>query len=331
MDIQELGEEGLIRYLKEQFPSKGTLVGIGDDCAVIPDSQGSALLITTDALVEGVHFITSHISAQDLGYKTIAVNVSDIAAMGGTPSCALLTLALPKQIPCQWLFDFFQGMKDACQEWNIALIGGDTVGSQQNLFINLTLTGNVLAQNVKYRHQAKSSDIIAVTGFLGDAAAGFKALQDDITRTPEIENLIYQHQRPRPHFQEGKWLASHATVHAMMDISDGLNCDLQKLLQSSAVGATVETTKIPLSPCLRKVCYENEWNSLDLALTGGEDYCLLVTIAPEAFDKIQLEFENNFAVSLKPIGHIISSPQTLSYMHDGRPLKLSVHSYSHFK
>lgn len=330
MEIRELGEEGLIRYMKGQFLSKCTTVGIGDDCAVIPNSSGKVLLITTDALVENVHFIRSQISARDLGYKAIAVNVSDIAAMGGTPSWAVLTLALPKSTSCQWLFDFCQGLKDACHAWNIELLGGDTVGSEQGIFINLTLTGHVSLQNVKYRHEANIDDVIAVTGSIGDAAAGFKALQEKITRTQDVNVLIQNHQRPRPHLQEGKWLASHGSVHAMMDLSDGLCCDLQRLLQSSAVGAIVETTQIPISSCLQKVCHENGWQALDLAIAGGEDYCLLVTIAADAFDTIQIDFKNKFGLPLYAVGRICPTPPIISYTHDGHPITLTVPIYSHF-
>lgn len=331
MEIKELGEEGFIRYLKEQFPSKGSAFGIGDDCAVIPDSSGKALLITTDALVEDVHFIKSQISAQDLGYKVIAVNVSDIASMGGTPSYALLTLALPKSTSCQWLFDLCQGIKEACQTWNIELLGGDTVGSKHGVFINLTLTGYAPLQNVKYRHQAKIDDVIAVTGCIGDSAAGFKALQERITRTQDVDVLIQCHQRPKPHLEEGKWLASHDSVHAMMDLSDGLCCDLQRLIQSSAVGAIIETTQIPISSCLQKACHENGWQALDLAVGGGEDYCLLVTIAADAFDTIQLAFKNKFGSPLYAIGRITPSPQVISFCQHGRPVTLTTSSYSHFE
>ncbi len=148
MDFKDWGEEKFIEYLKESFPIKGSILGIGDDCAVIPGDDGKAWIATTDAMVEGVHFIKDKIPPKDLGYKTVAVNVSDIAAMGGEPKYAFLTISLPKTIDRAWVCELIQGVKEACEKWDLLLLGGDTVGSKRDIFLNMTIIGSaVLSKN----------------------------------------------------------------------------------------------------------------------------------------------------------------------------------------
>ena len=279
MQIRDLGEDVFIQSLQKQFAVDGPNVGIGDDCAVIPAGRGVAWLVTADALVEGVHFLKDQISPNDLGYKTIAVNVSDIAAMGGVPKYAFLSIAFPKTVDCDWACRVVQGVKDACEKWNISLLGGDTVGSKRDIFINLTLIGSARRTCIKYRHQAKAGDVICVTGCLGDSGGGLKALQEGSAKDGDASHLIHAHFHPEPHLEEGAWLASHREIHAMMDVSDGLDCDLKRLVRSSNCGASIETSRVPISDPLVKVSLKNQWDVLKLALTGGEDYCLLLTIS----------------------------------------------------
>src|SRR4051812_47864077 len=177
MLFKEWGEENFVQYLSSHFPAQNPAVGIGDDCAVIPCEQGTVCLITTDALIEGVHFLKEQILARDLGYKTVAVSVSDVTAMGGVPKYAFLSIAIPKAMECAWVCDVIQGVKEGCEKWGLLLLGGDTIGSKRDLFLNLTLMGSASAEKVKYRHQAKIGDTICVTGNLGNAGGGLKALQ----------------------------------------------------------------------------------------------------------------------------------------------------------
>ncbi len=331
MRFQDWGEERFIQHLANNFPVSGSIVGIGDDCAVIPGELGMAWLVTTDALVEGVHFLKDQISARDLGYKTVAVNVSDITAMGGEAKYAFLSIALPKAVDCAWVCDMIQGMKDACEKWNILLLGGDTVGSKRDLFLNLTLIGSAVAAKIKYRHQAKPGDVICVSGYLGDAGAGFKAIQEQISKTENIEYLLHAHFHPEPHPDEGMWLASQIAVHAMMDISDGLDCDLKRLIKSSQNGAVIEISKIPISPILNRVSLENGWDTLQLALTGGEDYCLLLTVSTDDFDAIRDSFQKTFGLPLFDIGHITSQSGQLIYNKDGKAIQTNYKNFDHFQ
>jgi len=330
MNFEKWGEENFIEFISKEFPVDRNIIGIGDDCAVIPIEEGKAWLITTDALVEGVHFLKNEISAKDLGYKTVVVNVSDIYAMGGMPNYAFLTIALPKTLECIWMQQFIKGFKEACKKWNILLLGGDTVGSKRDIFINLTLIGLGDQNKIKYRNQAQSGDVICVSGFLGQSAGGLKALQTKTPRSLPVNHLIHTHFRPELLIEEGSWLASHSEVHAMMDISDGLNCDLKKLLKKSDKGAVVDIDQIPISPQLLEVSITQEWDALELALVGGEDYCLLLTVCSDAFNALQKSFQKQFQRSLFAIGNINDSSNELIYQRKGESIPINYTSYNHF-
>ena len=318
MTIQSWGEDRFIQYIADKFSSIPGISGIGDDCAVIPTQNGEAWLVTTDALVEGVHFIKEQIPPQSLGYKTIAVNVSDIVSMGGQPKYAFLVIALPKSTPIEWLKQFVEGIHQACKEFNIFLLGGDTCGSKRDLFLNVTLTGRAKEENIKFRHSAKAGDLLCTTGFLGNSAGGLYALEQPLSLSPAVEFLIHSHFHPQPSIEEGIWLGSQKSVHAMMDISDGLDCDLRRMLNASHCGAIVELTQLPISPALKQVCQENLWNATELALTGGEDYCLLLTVASDDFERIKAEFQHTFSRPLHTIGYILSILISLSIKLKGK-------------
>jgi thiamine-monophosphate kinase len=329
MQIKDWSEDGFIKHLAEHFPASDLVCGIGDDCAVIPAEQEMAWLVTTDALVEGVHFLKEQISAEDLGYKTVAISVSDVAAMGGIPKYAFLSIALPKSSDCQWLHNLVEGIKEACSKWEILLLGGDTVGSKRDLFLSLTLIGSAEASKVKYRHLAKAGDILCVTGHLGDALGGLKALQG--RQTASKESLIQAHFHPEVDVNMGIWLASQEDVHAMMDLSDGLDCDLKRLLKSSQCGAVVEVSKIPISDALLQTSLENGWDHLSIALSGGEDYCLLLTVSPEAFEELQKAFQSEFEMPLHAIGKITQQPEELIYQKHGETFLVDCTSFDHFQ
>jgi len=331
MQIKEWGEESFIDYLSKTFSSSSSVLGIGDDCAVIPENQDKAWLVTTDALVEGVHFLKDQISARDLGYKTVAVNVSDIAAMGGVPKYAFLSIALPKSTEQRWLHDMMEGIKEACNQWDINVLGGDTVGSKGALFLNLTLIGTAHPTKIRYRSTAQEGDIICVNRCLGDSAGGLKALQENVLDSPEVARLVKAHFHPEIFLEQGIWLASQDTVHAMMDLSDGLDCDLKRLIKSSQKGALIETTHIPLSKELLKICYDRYWDSMNLALFGGEDYSLLFTVSFDAFTELQHNFQNEFQMPLHAIGCITSQSTVLNYETNGQRTQIEQKFFDHFQ
>lgn len=326
MQIKNWDEDSFIHHLANQFPASGTLMGIGDDCAVIPGEEGMAWLATSDAFVEGVHFLKEQMAASEVGYKVVAVNVSDIAAMGGKPKYAFLTVAIPSTLDYEWLKQMTQGVKEACQTWEVLLLGGDTVRSKRDIFISLTLIGSAIQTNLKYRHMAEPGDLICVNGYLGDSGGGLKALH---TETPNAQRLIDAHFRPQPNPQEAMWLASHAEVHGMMDISDGLNCDLHRLATASKCGGVIELTQLPISETLRQVSIANNWNALELALTGGEDYCLLFTVAKKTFNSINQSFSEKFEKELYNIGEVTEKIGELSYQENGHPVQMQLKDFQH--
>lgn len=331
MQIKEWGEENFIEHLARNFNSDPSILGIGDDCAVIPTGSDLSWLVTTDALVEGIHFLKGQISAKDLGYKTIAVNVSDIAAMGGRPHYAFLSIALPKETEQHWLCEYIEGIKSACTLWNIQLLGGDTVGSKRDLFINLTLVGSANSTEIKYRSQAKAGDIICTNGTLGDSAAGLKCLQENIKTSKNAEMLIKAHFHPNIELEQGIWLASKAEVHAMMDLSDGLNCDLKRMMRKSKCGASIETAKLPLSQALLNVCLTQDWDPQALAVSGGEDYTLLFTVASDKFEELQRSFQRTFKSPLYAIGHITPLIDVIQYICQGKEIEMNQTHFDHFQ
>ena len=282
MDLKELGEFGLIERIKEALggPMPDGVLGIGDDCAVLPQAGGMETLVSTDMLLEGSHFLRGDIPARLLGWKSAAVNFSDIAAMGGRPVGSFLSLGLPAGLDSDWMDAFLAGYKECSQYCGAPLLGGDTTTSQDGIAINVTVIGQCQRGRSRKRSSAVPGDLVCVTGPLGDSAAGLQAILQGVRGSEDAEALVERHYRPVPRVSEGQALAATPGVHAMMDISDGIASDLRHILKASGVGAAVRTQDVPLSAELRRVCAQQGWDATTLALTGGEDYELLFTMAP---------------------------------------------------
>lgn len=308
MNINKLGEFGLISHIATKFKDliPSGCSGIGDDCAIIPVSATQSMVVTSDMLIEDVHFITSKITPYQLGYKSLAVNLSDIASMGATAHSSFLSIALPSHITVDWCNDFFEGYR----AHNIALLGGDTTKSTDKIAINITAIGIVDNVNIKLRSGAQVGDKIYVTSTLGDSAGGLRAILEGVDSP-----LIDAHNMPIPHLVQGLELGTECHVHSMMDVSDGVASDLRHILRASGVGAKIDLTEIPISESLRN----SRWNALELALTGGEDYCLLFTASPT--------FKTNYqmigTITKEPIGEII-------YTQNGIIKPLNFSGFTHF-
>ena len=282
MDLKELGEFGLIERIKEALggPMPDGVLGIGDDCAVLPQAGGMETLVSTDMLLEGTHFLRGDIPARLLGWKSAAVNFSDIAAMGGRPVGSFLSLGLPAGLDSDWMDAFLAGYKECSQYCGAPLLGGDTTTSQDGIAINVTVIGQCQRGRSRKRSSAVPGDLICVTGPLGSSAAGLQVILQGARGSEVAEALVERHYRPMPRIPEGQALAATPGVHAMMDISDGVASDLRHILKASNVGAVVRTEELPLSAEMRQVCAQQGWDATKLALTGGEDYELLFTMAP---------------------------------------------------
>ena len=280
--LADLGEFGLIERIRARFPAPDGVTGIGDDCAVLTQHGGLDSVVSTDMLIEGTHFLREDIPPFDLGWKSAAVNLSDIAAMGGKPTGTFLSLALPADLPVAWIDAFLDGYAELSGRFDVPLLGGDTTASPDRICINVTVMGECPYGRSRLRSGAAVDDLICVTGPLGDSAAGLKAILEGVERDADVQALIDRHYRPLPRVAEGQELRLNLGVHAMMDISDGIGSDLQHILDASEVGAQIDRSAIPLSLALKRVCARRGWDPLALAIGGGEDYELLFTCTRQA-------------------------------------------------
>lgn len=290
-------EFGLIEAIRrgcEALP-KNDFEGIGDDCAVLPIGEGEALVYTTDLLVERIHFLREAATPEEVAHKALHVNLSDVAAMGVRPVATLLSVALPREMmQGDWAERFTQGYIAASKACGVALIGGDTTASERDIVINVTAIGRGSQSQLKRRCDARVGDLICVCGELGASGAGLRQILEGRGDTP----LARLHKLPTAQIREGVLLGEWPEVHAMMDLSDGLAGDLKHILKASQRGAEVELEQIPIA----------EGADLDTALSGGEDYKLLLTLRPEAFEELKSTLHERLDCPLYPIGRIIESP-----------------------
>ena len=339
MDLSKLGEFGLISRLQSRlkYRSSQVIQGIGDDCAVLSLNNGNYQILTTDALVETVHFNLKTHTPEQLGWKTMAVNISDIAAMGGQPKFAVISVGIPKSVPVDFLDRFYKGLNQASQKYKVALVGGDTVSSPKHLFINLALLGETRKKRVFVRSGARPGDKIFVTGTLGDSALGLKILESPRKKWkgPETlrKKLIQRHLKPDPRVEVANWLAkSKFKVTSMIDISDGLTQDLGHILKAGKVGAELRESELPISQPLSKYSLINGLPALELALSGGEDYELLFTLAPEDVTYLDTESITKVDQPVTQVGVITAKKGIRLISKTGRSKTLHrPMGFNHFK
>ena len=325
-DLRKLGEFGLIDRIAQRLPAgAGVAVGIGDDAAAFTPAPGQLSLITTDMLVEGIHFDLSYSDPLSLGKKALSVNLSDIAAMGGKPRYYLLSLAIPPAMTLDFLDDFISGMLSRAEQFGVQLIGGDTCSSSGPLVLTLTVLGEQCPDLLLRRSGARPGDQICVTGTLGDAALGLRLLRQGVGQG----NALARHLDPVPRVLEGLALAEATIPSAMIDLSDGLLADLGHILDLSAVGARIYSEALPLSDTFREHFPTVTEEALSLALAGGEDYELLFTAPPE---KIPLIFPllEKLGTPVTVVGTITAEKTRAVISPDGRELSLNSKGYDHF-
>ena len=326
MEIAKLGEFGLIDRLTKDLENKNesTKYGVGDDCAVLhyPDSE---VLVTTDMLMEGVHFDLTYIDLQHLGWKSAMVNISDIFAMNGTPRQITVSLALSKRFTVEDMEEFYAGLRLACEKWNVDIVGGDTTSSYTGLAISITCIGEARKEDIVYRNGAKNTDLICVSGDLGAAYMGLqllereksvyyqqvneakkkgdkKALEELAHFNPDFAGKEYLLQRQLQTEARGDIINKlrEAGIHptAMMDISDGLSSELMHICKQSGVGCRIFEKEIPIDYQTAVMAEEMNMNVTTCALNGGEDYELLFTVPIGDLDKVK-DMEG-----VRMIGHI---------------------------
>jgi len=301
-------EDELVARIRERLrgvPDERILVGIGDDAAVWQPSRTNRSVITTDALVEGVHFDRALMSARDAGWRALASNLSDAAAMGARPVLATIALGFPPDTDPEWLLDAYDGIAELATRARCAVAGGDLTRAPAITFA-ITVVGEVRASNLKTRAGARPGDVVAVTGSLGASRAGLFVAKErpDPANDPAAANALAAFRTPQPRLREGRWLGASRSVRAMMDLSDGLSTDLARLCAASGCGAVVEN--VPVHPSARRIA-ELAGGDADperWALDGGEDFELLVAIEKRAFAHLASRFRAHTGRELLRVGRI---------------------------
>jgi len=312
-----LAEKSLIERIRRRVRTGSAVVaGIGDDCAVLRVPAGHELLVTTDFTLEGVHFRREWHPPEVVGWRCLTRGLSDIAAMGGEPLAAFLSLAVEREIPQKWVDRFLSGLLEAAEDFRIPLAGGDTAQSAGGVHADIVVVGSVPKGKAVLRSGARPGDQIYVTGDLGGSAAAIARLREGKARAADYE----RHFHPVARVKAGQWLRRRGLASAMIDVSDGLSTDLEHVCQESGVGAVVEADAIPRARVGRPAAQV----APDLALHGGEDYELLFTSAKEIPAKVA-------GVSVTRIGRITRGRGMVLVQDDGRRQGLAARGWEHFK
>jgi len=336
--LAELGEFGLINHITKYFKveNSSTIKAVGDDAAVLEASEKQTL-VTTDLLIEGVHFDLSYMPLKHLGYKAVMVNLSDVYAMNGVAEQITVSIAVSNRFPLEAIEELYAGIQLACETYKVDLVGGDTTSSTKGILISVTAIGKANKEDVVYRNTAKETDLIVVTGDLGAAYLGLQVLERekqvfkvDPNNQPDLDNYTYLIERQlKPEARNDvagflKELSVKPT--AMIDISDGLSSELFHICTQSKVGCKIYEDKLPLDPQVISTCEEFELDSTMVALSGGEDYELLFTVPIADFDNIK--GNPNFSI----IGHVTAENQGLNLItRAGQEIELKAQGWNGLK
>jgi thiamine-monophosphate kinase len=302
-------------------------LSIGDDAAAFKPRRNHLTLISTDALVEHVHFDLRYFAPEDLGWKALAVNLSDIAAMGGTPLYVTTSIALPRKMPAHFLEGIYRGLAKLARQHGVTLIGGDTCSSRDGVFLDVTIVGEVEPRKLVTRSSARPGDLLYVTGELGGSAMGLELLaQASPPSKRHNSTLIQRHLRPRPRCALGRFLAHRRLPSAMIDLSDGFSSDLHRLCQASEVGAVIWGDFLPCQRIPARQHSLLSQSGFNYALNGGEDYELLFTVPPRLRKRVPKLFQG---VPIGNVGHITSDTSVWLWQGD-RKTKLLPAGFDHF-
>ena len=336
--LADLGEFGLINHITKYFKieNASTVIGIGDDAAVLEASEKQTL-VTTDLLIEGVHFDLSYMPLKHLGYKAVMVNLSDVYAMNGVAEQITVSIAVSNRFPLEAIEELYSGIQLACETYKVDLVGGDTTSSTKGILISVTAIGKVEKEDIVLRSGAKETDLIVVSGDLGAAYLGLQVLERekqvfkvDPNNQPDLDNYTYLIERQlKPEARRDisgflKELAVKPT--AMIDISDGLSSEIMHICSQSKVGCKIYEEKLPLDPQVISACEEFNIDSTMVALSGGEDYELLFTVPIADFEAIK--GNPNFSI----IGHITAENQGLNLVtRAGQEIELKAQGWNSTK
>lgn len=336
-EVSTLGEFGLIDHLTKNNETRNvsTVVSIGDDAAVI-DHFGRQTVITTDLLVEGVHFDLMYTPLKHLGYKSVIANISDVYAMNATPTQIVISIAISNRFSVEALDEFYEGIYAACKKYDIDLVGGDTSSSNKGFIISITAIGEVVPDNYVKRSGAQKNDLLCVSGELGGAFLGLTILErekkifEETGAQPDLENQAYivgRLLKPEARKDIVEFFASEEIIPtSMMDISDGLSSDVLHICKQSNVGCLIYEDKLPINEEAKQFAYKLELDPTACALSGGEDYELLFTIAQPDYDKIQ----KHSGISI--IGYITEAAEGKNIItRGGNKYELIAQGWNHMK
>ncbi|MGH9370539.1 MAG: thiamine-phosphate kinase [Vicinamibacterales bacterium] len=335
--LESLGERGLVALIRKRFPASPNLlqVGIGDDAAVAVPARGALEVLTTDGLVEGIHFDLAFSSFHDIGYKALAVNVSDIAAMGGTPRLALLSLILPSRLTVANIDAMLDGFEQMASEAGVTLAGGNITTSPGPLVVDVSLLGAVRPRKVLTRSGGRPGDLLYVTGAVGAAFAGLDWLRNssqgrlEAPSDPALSACVARYRRPEPRFRLGAILGRTRAASACMDSSDGLADAVRQLAGASGTGAAINAALLPVPDCARQWFSSRGADPVSSSLIGGDDYELLFSVPPRRRGRLRHAVRHARGLPVARIGELTASPD-LVLIRAGKPEPLP-EGFTHFK
>jgi thiamine-monophosphate kinase len=333
---KKTGEHELIQTLERLLRAKksktrGVVVGVGDDTAVVRPRSGEDLLMTTDALIEGQHFRREWFSGVELGWRLAAVNLSDIAAMGGRPLYGLLSLGIPDDVGTDYIKDIERGVRDHLAKYGASIIGGNISGIDGALVCDFTLVGAVPTGKAWRRRCKPGRDAIVVIGNIGEARAGLHMVGIDKPQRP-FQRLVRAYKRPKPLLEVVELLRREKGIHGMIDVSDGLSTDLIHICRASNAGCEVDLEQVPLSKTLQEFCIEHGKVALQLALHGGEDYALIVSVDAKRADAVVSTIRDKTGIPATRVGRFTGSKGVYTLIASrGRRMPLMPKGWDHLK
>jgi len=336
MDISELGEFLLIDRLARivAVERSDVVVGIGDDVAVLDNGGAELILAKVDSQVEDVHFLRSGISPHQLGRRALAINLSDIAASGGRPRWALVSLALPTDIEVAWVDGLYQGLCEEGNRFGVAVVGGNMARSSQTIFVDVFVLGQACREDLLLRSGAHPGERVLVTGHLGDSTAGLSLLLDPALSVGDDERdaLLARHFTPTPRLAESAVITRLGLATAMIDLSDGLSSDIGHICERSGVGVRLWAERLPVSPAAHHVAKLTRREPWRLALEGGEDYELCFTAPPAVVDELAAAVEWETGTPVTVVGETLPADAgRWLVLEDGQELSLEARGWEHFK
>jgi len=333
MKVSDVGEFGLIDLIKGDtiFNPKEVVVGIGDDTAVLKHPADKWLLATTDMMIENVHFILRPDNAEQIGYRAMAANVSDIAAMGGRPTHAMISIGVRPEMEVSLVERIYKGLKACSKRYGANIVGGDTVSSPENLVINVALLGSVESGKCLMRSGARPGDLVLVTGYLGDSSAGLDLLLGEYKVSEEIKKyLLDRHYYPSPRVNEVAVAKKSGLITAADDISDGLGSEIHEISSASGVGAVIWFDALPVTKAAIEI---TKWTKKDLteyALFGGEDFEIVMTVDPADAESVAKAIEIETGTKATIVGEIVEKSHGIMLFRDNKLQELHKRGYNHF-